>query len=169
MLGVFLAAISCCSSSWNSVWCPCTSSSPSGAGRGGLLGVQVPGVHFIGSVVMFWHPGPLLLAPREFNAYTFAIPELLRTASPRTPMVDFWAFFWLRREGPMCRCIPASRRIPRRPRRLGGPGQRPAEMGTYGFLRFSLPLLPDAAKDPLVVNAMGLLSIVPSFTARWSA
>jgi len=33
-------------------------------------------------------------------------------------------------------------------------------MGTYGFLRFSLPLLPDAAKDPLVVNAMGLLSIV---------
>jgi NADH-quinone oxidoreductase subunit M len=33
-------------------------------------------------------------------------------------------------------------------------------MGTYGFLRFSLPLLPDAAKNPTIVNAMGVLSII---------
>ncbi len=34
------------------------------------------------------------------------------------------------------------------------------KMGTYGFLRFSLPLLPEAAKDPLVVQIMAALSIV---------
>jgi NADH-quinone oxidoreductase subunit M len=34
------------------------------------------------------------------------------------------------------------------------------KMGTYGFLRFSLPLLPDAAKDPTVVNVMAVLSII---------
>jgi NADH-quinone oxidoreductase subunit M len=33
-------------------------------------------------------------------------------------------------------------------------------MGTYGFLRFSLPLLPDAAKDPVIVNAMAVLSLI---------
>ena len=34
------------------------------------------------------------------------------------------------------------------------------KMGTYGFLRFSLPLLPDAAKDPGVVNIMAVLSLI---------
>ncbi len=34
------------------------------------------------------------------------------------------------------------------------------KMGTYGFLRFSLPLLPDAAKDPTVITIISLLSIV---------
>jgi NADH-quinone oxidoreductase subunit M len=34
------------------------------------------------------------------------------------------------------------------------------KMGTYGFLRFSLPLLPDAARDPKVVTVMALLSII---------
>jgi len=34
------------------------------------------------------------------------------------------------------------------------------KMGTYGFLRFSLPLLPDAAKNPTIINAMAFLSIV---------
>src|SRR5204863_3564582 len=34
------------------------------------------------------------------------------------------------------------------------------KMGTYGFLRFSLPLLPDAARSPQVVSAMGLLSLI---------
>ena len=34
------------------------------------------------------------------------------------------------------------------------------KMGTYGFLRFSLPLLPDAAKNPTVVNMMAVLSII---------
>ncbi len=34
------------------------------------------------------------------------------------------------------------------------------KMGTYGFLRFSLPLLPNAAKDPAVVSVVSGLSIV---------
>jgi NADH-quinone oxidoreductase subunit M len=34
------------------------------------------------------------------------------------------------------------------------------KMGTYGFLRFSLPLLPDAAKDPTIVNVMAVLSLI---------
>jgi NADH-quinone oxidoreductase subunit M len=34
------------------------------------------------------------------------------------------------------------------------------KMGTYGFLRFSLPLLPDAAKDPVIVHAMAVLSLI---------
>src|SRR6185437_11907203 len=34
------------------------------------------------------------------------------------------------------------------------------KMGTYGFLRFSLPLLPDAARNPTVVNVMAVLSII---------
>jgi hypothetical protein len=33
-------------------------------------------------------------------------------------------------------------------------------MGTYGFLRFSLPLLPDSAKNPTIINIMALLSII---------
>jgi NADH-quinone oxidoreductase subunit M len=33
-------------------------------------------------------------------------------------------------------------------------------MGTYGFLRFSLPLLPDAAKNPKIVSVMAVLSII---------
>src|SRR5574337_2146693 len=34
------------------------------------------------------------------------------------------------------------------------------KMGTYGFLRFSLPMLPDAAKNPTIVNIMAVLSII---------
>jgi NADH-quinone oxidoreductase subunit M len=33
-------------------------------------------------------------------------------------------------------------------------------MGTYGFLRFSLPLLPESAKNPTIVNVMAVLSII---------
>ena len=34
------------------------------------------------------------------------------------------------------------------------------KMGTYGFLRFSLPLLPESAKNPTIISAMALLSLV---------
>ena len=34
------------------------------------------------------------------------------------------------------------------------------KMGTYGFLRFSLPLLPNTAKNATVVNVMAVLSII---------
>ncbi len=120
---------------------------------------------FIGSVVMFL--GILALYSShhsEFNAYTFAIPELLRTTlSGSRQWWIFWAFFlgfavkvpmwplhtWLpdaHTEAPTAGSVVLASVL--------------LKMGTYGFLRFSLPLLPDAAKDPLVVNAMGLLSIV---------
>ncbi len=34
------------------------------------------------------------------------------------------------------------------------------KMGTYGFLRFSLPLLPESAKNPVIINVMGVLSLI---------
>jgi NADH-quinone oxidoreductase subunit M len=34
------------------------------------------------------------------------------------------------------------------------------KMGTYGFLRFSLPLLPESAKNPVIISAMGVLSLI---------
>ncbi len=34
------------------------------------------------------------------------------------------------------------------------------KMGTYGFLRFSLPLLPESAKNPVIINTMGVLSLI---------
>ena len=34
------------------------------------------------------------------------------------------------------------------------------KMGTYGLLRFSIPLLPDTAKDPKVVSIVAILSII---------
>jgi len=34
------------------------------------------------------------------------------------------------------------------------------KMGTYGFLRFSLPMVPDAARDPRIVRMMIVLSII---------
>jgi len=34
------------------------------------------------------------------------------------------------------------------------------KMGTYGFLRFSLPMLPDAVKDPRIMTAMITLSLI---------
>lgn len=34
------------------------------------------------------------------------------------------------------------------------------KLGTYGFLRFSLPLLPDASKTPTVVTVMMLLAVI---------
>src|SRR5262249_212081 len=55
--------------------------------------------------------------------------------------------------------------------RLDGPGEASTagsvslasvhlKMGTYGFLRFSLPLLPETAKNPWVINVMAILSII---------
>jgi NADH-quinone oxidoreductase subunit M len=34
------------------------------------------------------------------------------------------------------------------------------KLGTYGFIRFNLPIFPDASKDPSIVNFMVLLSII---------
>ena len=34
------------------------------------------------------------------------------------------------------------------------------KMGTYGFMRFSLPLLPDSAKNPTIINIVAVLSLI---------
>ena len=43
------------------------------------------------------------------------------------------------------------------------------KMGTYGFLRFLLPLFPDAARHPTVVTVMLVLGVVGIIYAAWVA
>ncbi len=119
----------------------------------------------LGSVVMFL--GILALYFQHYSqtqVYTFDIAELMRTSLP--PGMQwwvFWAFF-----------LGFAVKVPMFPLHTWLPDahtEAPTagsvilasvllKMGTYGFLRFSLPLLPDAAKDPRIVNAMALLSLV---------
>ena len=119
----------------------------------------------IGSVLMllgiltlyFQHYG-------QFQVYTFDIADLMRTQVP--PGVQwwvFWAFF-----------LGFAVKVPMWPFHTWLPDahvEAPTagsvilasvllKMGTYGFLRFSLPLLPDAAKDATMVNVMAVLSII---------
>ncbi len=119
----------------------------------------------IGSVVMLLGILTLYYAHySEFQSYSFAIPELMRTTlSPAMQWWVFWAFFagfavkvpmwplhtWLpdaHTEAPTAGSVILASVL--------------LKMGTYGLLRFSLPLLPEASKDPRIVNAMALLSIV---------
>jgi len=100
----------------------------------------------------------------QYQAYSFDIFDLLRTSLP--PGMQwwvFWAFF-----------VGFAVKVPMFPFHTWLPDahtEAPTagsvilasvllKMGTYGFLRFSLPLLPDAAKNPTVVNIMAVLSIV---------
>ncbi|HVO42781.1 MAG TPA: NADH-quinone oxidoreductase subunit M [Aggregatilineales bacterium] len=120
---------------------------------------------FIGSVVMFL--GILALYSAHYNqahSLSFAIPDLLNTSLPlSTQWWIFWAFFagfavkvpmwplhtWLpdaHTEAPTAGSVILASIL--------------LKMGTYGFLRFSLPLLPDASKDSRIVNAMAILSLI---------
>jgi NADH-quinone oxidoreductase subunit M len=120
---------------------------------------------FIGSVVMFLGILALYFAHfREFGTYTFSVPELLRTSLPvSTQWWIFWAFFagfavkvpmwplhtWLpdaHTEAPTAGSVILASVL--------------LKMGTYGFLRFSLPMLPDASRDPRIVNIMAVLSLI---------
>jgi NADH-quinone oxidoreductase subunit M len=119
----------------------------------------------IGSVLMFL--GILLLYFEHFNqfqAYSFDIADLMRTqVAPGTQWWVFWAFF-----------VGFAVKVPMWPFHTWLPDahvEAPTagsvilasvllKMGTYGFLRFSLPLLPESAKNPAIVNAMGVLSII---------
>ncbi len=100
----------------------------------------------------------------QFQSYTFDIAELLRTQMPHNVQWwVFWAFF-----------LGFAVKVPMWPFHTWLPDahvEAPTagsvilasvllKMGTYGFLRFSLPLLPDAAKDPAIVSAMAVLSII---------
>jgi NADH-quinone oxidoreductase subunit M len=120
---------------------------------------------FIGSVVMFLGILALYFAHySQYQVYSFAMPDLLRTTlSGPWQWWIFWAFFagfavkvpmwplhtWLpdaHTEAPTAGSVILASVL--------------LKMGTYGFLRFSLPLLPDAAKDPSIVNVMAVLSII---------
>jgi NADH-quinone oxidoreductase subunit M len=119
----------------------------------------------IGSVLMFL--GILVLYfqhSTQFQTLSFDIADLMRLQlSPAVQWWVFWAFF-----------VGFAVKVPMWPFHTWLPDahvEAPTagsvmlasvllKMGTYGFLRFSLPLLPDAAKNHTVVTVMAVLSIV---------
>ena len=100
----------------------------------------------------------------QFQTYSFDIAELMRTQlSSTVQWWVFWAFFvgfavkvpmfpfhtWLpdaHTEAPTAGSVVLASVL--------------LKMGTYGFLRFSLPLLPESAKNPKIVTIMALLSLI---------
>ncbi|MFN7992223.1 MAG: NADH-quinone oxidoreductase subunit M [Bryobacteraceae bacterium] len=100
----------------------------------------------------------------QFQTYSFDIADLTRTnLAPGLQWWVFWAFF-----------VGFAVKVPMFPFHTWLPDahtEAPTagsvilasvllKMGTYGFLRFSLPLLPDSAKNPTIVNTMAVLSII---------
>ncbi len=102
----------------------------------------------------------------QFHFYTFEISELMKTNMamnmPQQELV-FWAFF-----------IGFAIKVPMFPFHTWLPDahvEAPTagsvilaavllKMGTYGFLRFSLPLLPQASADQSIVQILAVLSII---------
>ena len=119
----------------------------------------------VGSILMLL--GILTIYMQHFNQFqvhTFDIAELMRTQmSTGVQWWVFWALF-----------IGFAVKVPMFPFHTWLPDahtEAPTagsvilagvllKMGTYGFLRFSVPLLPDAAKDPTVINIVAILSII---------
>ena len=100
----------------------------------------------------------------QFHFYTFEISDLMRTSLPLgTQQWVFWAFF-----------LGFAIKVPMFPFHTWLPDahvEAPTagsvilaavllKMGTYGFLRFSLPLLPDAYITPVIVQTLVVLSII---------
>jgi NADH-quinone oxidoreductase subunit M len=100
----------------------------------------------------------------QFQTYSFDIADLIRTRLPLgIQWWVFWAFF-----------IGFAVKVPMWPFHTWLPDahvEAPTagsvilasvllKMGTYGFLRFSLPLLPDSAKNPTILSVMAFLSMV---------
>jgi NADH-quinone oxidoreductase subunit M len=100
----------------------------------------------------------------QFQTLSFDITDLMRTqVSPDMQWWIFWAFF-----------VGFAVKVPMWPFHTWLPDahvEAPTagsvilasvllKMGTYGFLRFSVPLLPDAAKNPTIVNTMAILSMI---------
>jgi NADH-quinone oxidoreductase subunit M len=119
----------------------------------------------IGSVLMLL--GILIMYFHHFRmtqTHTFEIAALMETSMPAgMQWWVFWAFFlgfavkvpmfpfhtWLpdaHTEAPTAGSVILASVL--------------LKMGTYGLLRFSLPLLPEAARDPLVINIVAILSII---------
>src|SRR5215831_7394138 len=101
---------------------------------------------------------------QQFGKYTFEISELMKLNLPLVlQQWVFWAFF-----------IGFAIKVPMFPFHTWLPDahvEAPTagsvilaavllKMGTYGFLRFSLPLLPAASVDQTIVKVLGVLSIV---------
>ncbi len=101
---------------------------------------------------------------RQFGIRTFDITQLVGTPlSPALQWWVFWAFF-----------VGFAVKVPMFPLHTWLPDahtEAPTagsvilasillKMGTYGFVRFSLPLLPDAAKNHTVITVMAVLSII---------
>jgi NADH-quinone oxidoreductase subunit M len=101
---------------------------------------------------------------RQFGSYTFDIAELMRLSLPLgLQQWVFWAFF-----------LGFAIKVPMFPFHTWLPDahvEAPTagsvilaavllKMGTYGFLRFSLPLLPQASVDRPIVQTLAVLSIV---------
>jgi NADH-quinone oxidoreductase subunit M len=101
---------------------------------------------------------------RQFGFYTFDIAELMKVQlTPGMEQWVFWAFF-----------IGFAVKVPMFPFHTWLPDahvEAPTagsvilagvllKMGTYGFLRFSLPLLPNASTNATVVTVLAALSII---------
>ncbi|MCC7173804.1 MAG: NADH-quinone oxidoreductase subunit M [Bryobacterales bacterium] len=101
---------------------------------------------------------------RQFQVRSFDVAQLMNTQlDPNLQWWIFWAFF-----------VGFAVKVPMFPLHTWLPDahtEAPTagsvilasillKMGTYGFLRFSLPLLPDAAKNPTVIQVMAVLSII---------
>src|SRR5437762_5255152 len=118
----------------------------------------------ISSVLMLLGILTLYFQCSQRSAYSFGIADLMKANLPATmAWWVFWAFF-----------VGFAVKVPMFPFHTWLPDahtEAPTagsvilasvllKMGTYCFLRFSLPLLPDTAKNPTVVNVMAILSII---------
>jgi NADH-quinone oxidoreductase subunit M len=100
----------------------------------------------------------------QYHFYSFEIADLMKVSLPlATQQIVFWAFF-----------IGFAIKVPMFPFHTWLPDahvEAPTggsvilaavllKMGTYGFLRFSLPLLPRASVDQTIVQILAVLSII---------
>jgi NADH-quinone oxidoreductase subunit M len=101
---------------------------------------------------------------QQFHVYSFEIADLMKVSLPlATQQIVFWSFF-----------VGFAIKVPMFPFHTWLPDahvEAPTagsvilaavllKMGTYGFIRFSLPLLPQASVDQKIVQVLAVLSII---------